>query len=173
MKCYEIFSKTSPELVAEILGHLQEHEKPVYKAMIQNLAAPRRLRPIFIERKPRKEREAWLHQVLSKKSADEITTQVFQIWLLGSQRDMICQFLNKLGIKHDGKGVVEDLPPEPAKEELSAAINSLLETRPREVVAIYLHAFQAMDDQSWAGLNDILESDSRLTVGRQDAEVSA
>jgi hypothetical protein len=93
--------------------------------------------------------------------------------LLGSQRDMICQFLDKLGIKHDGKGVVDDLPPEPTKEELSTAIEVLLETRPREVVAVYLHAFQAMDDQSWAGLNSILENDSRLDLGQQGAQLSA
>lgn len=172
MKCYEIFSKMSPPLVAEIFGHLQEHEKPVYKAMIQNLAAPRKLRPIFVERKPRKEREAWLQQALSKKGADEITTQIFQIWLLGAQRDMICQFLDKLGIKHDGKGVVEDLPPEPAKDDLFGAIDVLLESRPPETVSVYLRAFQAMDDNKWASLNEILETDPRLTLGEAQNSIA-
>jgi hypothetical protein len=168
MKCYEIFSKISPDLASEIFSHLQEQEKPVYKAMIQNLVEPRRLRPIFIERKPRKDREAWLHQALSKKSADEIATQVFQIWLLGSHREMICQFLDRLGIKHDGKGIVEDLPPEPAQEALSAAIDALLEIRPPDVIAVYLHAFLAMEDTRWAKLSSILENDPRLALAHKD-----
>ena len=38
MKCYEIFSKLSPELTNQIFAYLLESEKPVYKAMIQNIA---------------------------------------------------------------------------------------------------------------------------------------
>ena len=73
--------------------------------MIQNLASRRKLRPVFIERKPRPERHLWLQQALSLKSADDIAMQVLQIWLLGAQREMICEFLDSLGIAHDGKGV--------------------------------------------------------------------
>ena len=43
MKCYEIFSKLSPELTSEIFAYLLESEKPVYKAMIQNIASRRKL----------------------------------------------------------------------------------------------------------------------------------
>ena len=67
MKCYEIFSRLSPPLTNEIFAHLIENEKPVYKAMIQNIATRRKLRPIFIERKPRDERHVWLKQALSAK----------------------------------------------------------------------------------------------------------
>ncbi|MBV8328862.1 MAG: hypothetical protein JOZ61_00140, partial [Verrucomicrobia bacterium] len=82
MKCHEIFSKLSSELSNEIFCYLFEAEKPVYKAIIRNVAARRKLRPIFIERKPKNERHAWLHQTLSSKGVDDITAQVFQVWLL-------------------------------------------------------------------------------------------
>src|ERR1700759_4240294 len=139
MKCYEIFSKLSPELTNEIFAYLLESEKPVYKAMIQNIASRRKLRPVFIERKPKNERHLWLQQALSLKSADDIAIQLLQIWLLGAQREMICQFLDSLGIEHDGKGVVENLPSQPSREKLEATLTSLLEKRPPEVVTLYLH----------------------------------
>jgi hypothetical protein len=163
LKCYEIFSKLSPELTNEIFSHLIENEKPVYKAMIQNIATRRKLRPVFIERKPKDERHLWLKQALSMKGADDIATQLLQIWLLGAHRQMICDFLDSLGIKHDGKGVVDDLPAEPGREALSQAISKLLETHPPEVVAVYLHAFQAMDEKGWSTLNEILAEDPRIT----------
>src|SRR6478736_1316044 len=84
MKCYEIFSKLSPELTNQIFAYLLESEKPVYKAMIQNIATRRKLRPIFIERKPRNERHIWLQQALSLKSADDITMQLLQSDVVGA-----------------------------------------------------------------------------------------
>jgi hypothetical protein len=164
MKCYEIFTRLSPELTNEIFAHLIEHEKPVYKAMIQNLATRRKLRPIFVERKPREERHVWLKQALSLKSADDIATQLLQIWLLGAHRQMICDFLDLLGIKHDGKGVVDDLPAEPQREALTSTITKLLENRSPELVAVYLHAFQAMDEKGWSTLDEILATDPRVAL---------
>jgi hypothetical protein len=163
MKCYEIFSKLSPELTNEIFGYLLECERPVYKAMIQKIASRRKLRPVFIERKPKSERHLWLQQALSLKSCDDIAVQLLQIWLLGAQREMICEFLDSLGIQHDGKGVVENLPAEPAREKLHDTITKLLEKRPPEVVAVYLHAFQAMDETGWSVLDETLTTDTRVS----------
>jgi hypothetical protein len=170
MKCYEIFSKLSPELTNEIFGYLLESEKAVYRAIIQNVASRRKLRPVFIERKPRNERHAWLQQALSIKGADDLATQLFQIWLLGAHREMICEFLDSLAIAHDGKGVVENLPSEPPVEQLSKTISKLLENHSPEVVAVYLHAFQAMDDTGWSVLNDLLANDPRLVLERTRRE---
>jgi hypothetical protein len=164
MKCYEIFSKLSPELTNEIFAYLLEFEKPVYKAMIQNIASRRKLRPVFIERKPKNERHHWLQQALSLKSADDITLQVLQIWLLGAQRELICEFLDSLGIAHDGKGVVENLPAAPSRERLNDTITRLLEKRSPEVVAVYLHAFQAMDETGWSVLDEALAADPRVSL---------
>ena len=143
---------------------LLEREKPVYKAMIQNIASRRKLRPVFIERKPKNERHLWLQQALSQKSSEDLAIQLFQIWLLGAHWEMICDFLDLLGIKHDGKGVVNDLPPEPTREALAEAITKLLEKHAREIVAVYLHAFQAMDETGWSTLDEILSSDPRIAL---------
>lgn len=166
MKCYEIFGRCSPELVNEIFSHLLEHEKAVYKAAIHNLAAQRKLRPVFVERKPKLERHLWLQQALSRKPADEFAAQLLQIWLLGAERDMICRFLDSIGVPHDGKGLVENLPAEPSKEVLERAIGELLEKHRHEVVAVYLNAFQVMDEKGWETLATLLESDPRLALPR-------
>jgi hypothetical protein len=167
MKCYEVFGKLSPELANEIFAYLLEFEKPVYKAMVQNIASRRKLRSIFIERKPKQERHLWLQQALSLKSADDLTMQLLQIWLLGAQREMICEFLDSLGIEHDGRGVVDNLPAAPSRDRLNETITKLLEKRSPEVVALYLHAFQAMDETGWSILDEALATDSRISLPRK------
>jgi hypothetical protein len=99
------------------------------------------------------------------RGADDIATQLLQIWLLGAHRQMICDFLDSLGIKHDGKGVVDSLPAEPSREALADIITKLLEGRSAEVVAVYLHAFQAMDETGWSTLDEVLANDARVALG--------
>jgi len=165
MTSYEIFSRCSSQLANEIFVYLHEKEKPVYRAVIQNLANQRKLRPVFIERKPKPERHTWLQQALARKPADDLATQVLQIWLLGAQQPLICQFLDTLQIKHDGKGVVDQLPPEPEPEQLRSAVDVILQNHSPDLVTIYLHLFLMMDDAGWGKLREMLESDGRLKLG--------
>ena len=169
MTSHEIFRECGAELANDIFVYLQEHEKEVYRAIIQNIATQRKLRPIFIERKPRTERHEWLRQALSRKPAHDVATQTLQIWLLGAQRDLICEFLDALTIPHDGKGFVDQLPPEPSFEKLKIAIDQLLERHSPKIVAIYLQIFQTMDDASWKGLEEMLTTDVRLKIGQDPA----
>ena len=141
MRSYEIFRECPTEVVNEIFVYLHEHEKGVYRAIIQNIATQRKLRPVFIERKPKTERHEWLRQALSRKPADDVAAQTLQIWLLGAQKDLICQFLDALEIAHDGKGFVHELPPEPPSEKLKAAVDHLVESHRPEIIAVYLQPF--------------------------------
>jgi len=49
--------------------------------------------------------------------------------------------------------------------KLRAAVDQLLAKYPREVAAVYLHAFQEMNEVEWPNLKTMLESDKRLELG--------
>lgn len=159
----------SPGLNAELLSHLLAEDKPAYKATLAALANQRKLRPIFVERKPRPERHAWIHNALGQKISDEVAMNLLQFWLLKAQSEMLVTFLDELGIEHDGKGAVDQLPAAPEKVKLAEVINVLLEKYPREAVAVYLHAFQSMDISGWPSLAELLEEDERLHLGATPA----
>src|SRR5438132_508710 len=84
------------------------------------------LRRDFIERRPRPERYAWFKEALGRKVNEGIAAHLLQIWLVGQHSQVLCDFLDSLGIKHDENGTVEELPPPPAREQLEQAINALL-----------------------------------------------
>jgi len=83
---------------------------------------------------------------------------------------MICEFLDSLGIEHDGKGVVDNLPAAPPRDKLNDTITKLLEKRSPEAVALYLHAFQAMDETGWSILDEALATDPRISLPRKADE---
>src|SRR4030095_6002590 len=61
---HEIFARIPPEVAAQLFTHLHDKEKALYKATIETLAKQRKLRPVFVERKPRQERYAWLQKTI-------------------------------------------------------------------------------------------------------------
>ncbi|MCX6966816.1 MAG: hypothetical protein NTZ46_03385 [Verrucomicrobia bacterium] len=166
MAPHEIFSKMTPGVSAQIFSFLFEKEKPLYKATIDALAKKRNLRPVFIERKPRDERFAWLKDSLSRAVNDGVAAHLLQVWLIGTQSALLCDFLDALGIAHDENGTVEQLPPAPAKEQLAGAVETLLAKHDAEHVTIYLHSFQALHEEGgWPTLGEVLATDARLKLG--------
>jgi hypothetical protein len=167
MKSYELFQNMSLALASEILGYLQKEQTPVFKSVVQTLAGQRKLRPVFIERKPPNERYAWIKSALARKPSDTLAAHLLQAWLLGAQKAMLCEFLDSLGIARDEDGTVEQLPESPSKEKLREVIDQLLTKYPAEAVAVYLQAFHDMDSTvSWPPLGEVLAEDERLKLAR-------
>ena len=65
----------------------------------------------------------------------------------------------------DQVAVVEDLPGAIDDAKLKGAVDALLAKYPPEAVAVYLNAFNDMNEANWANLKTLLESDSRLQLG--------
>lgn len=164
LKPHEIFARMPAPVATQLLGFIQENEKPLYQATVETIAKQRKLRPIFIERKPRLERYAWLQANIGRAQHDPVAAHLLQIWLVGAQTSLLCDFLDALGIAHDKNGTIEKLPTAPPKAELAAAIEKLLAKYDPAVVAAYLHAFQAMDDEGWSSLAELLNEDPRLKL---------
>ena len=161
---HEIFAHMPPAVADQLFSFLEKNEKPLYQTTLDTLAKQRKLRLIFVTRKPRPERHAWMRDVLGRAVNDAIAAHLLQIWLVGAHAKLLCDFLDGLGIAHDANGTIEALPPAPAKADLVQAIEPLLAKHDPAVVAVYLHAFQALDDQGWDSLAELLGEDSRLKL---------
>lgn len=161
---HEIFAQLSTPMSEQLFGFLFEKEKPLYKATIDTLSKQRKLRSIFVERKPRAERHAWMREVLGKKINDGVAAHLLQIWLVGAHAKLLCDFLDGLGIAHDENGTIEELPTAPEKAKLQAVIEDIFTKHDPVVVAVYLHAFQALDENGWATLEELLGEDPRLKL---------
>ncbi len=165
LKPHEIFAGMPPHVAAELFSFLIEKEKPLYKATIDSLATQRKLRPVYVERKPRPERHVWMQENLGRKQSESVAAHLLQIWLVGAQSKLLCDFLDGFGIAHDENGTIENLPPAPSKEDVVKVLDDLLTKHDPAVVAVYLHAFQALDDNGWPSLSEVLKEDTRLRLG--------
>ena len=154
----------SPPLALEILTYTYESDKPMYKTTLAAVAEARKLRPVFLERQPRQQRHTMMLATLARPSLELVTGNLLRNWLLKKHKSMLVDFLDSLGIQHK-EGVVDDLPASVEDEKLKAAVDGLLAKYPHEQVAVYLHAFNEMNEVEWANLNKMLETDKRLQLG--------
>ena len=161
---HDLFALMPPAVADQLFSFLEQNEKPLYMTTLDTLAKQRKLRNVFVARKPRAERHAWLREVVGKKVNEAIAAHLLQIWLVGAHAKLLCDFLDGLGIAHDANGTIEALPPAPAKADLVKAIEPLFATHDPAVVAVYLHAFQALDDKGWDSLAELLGEDARLRL---------
>jgi hypothetical protein len=161
---HELFGFMSPTLANEILNSAYENDKPTYKATLGGVAQALRVRPVYLERQPRAQRHASMVQILSRPGLDAVAGALLRAWLVKKQKPMLVDFLNALGIQNND-GVVDDLPATVDDAKLKSAIETLLAKHPPEVVAVYLNAFNDMNEANWPNLKTMLVSDSRLQLG--------
>lgn len=161
---HELLGFMSPALATEIVTFAFESDKQIYRATLNAVAEARKVRPIFLERQPRTQRHATMLATLTRPSLELFAANLIRHWLVTKHKAMLVDFLNALGIAHN-EGVVEDLPASMEDEKLRAAVETLLSKHPHEAVAVYLHAFNDMNEANWPNLKTLLDSDSRLQLG--------
>jgi len=155
MTAIEIFGHLSVPRATGILNWLYENDREAYRSCAGMLATRRKLRPVFVERKPRDERNLWIREALTKSSNADLALETLQIWVLGKNERLVCDFLDALEIKHDGKGLIDELPAEPDAKKVSSAVDAILAKYSPEDVWIYLHLFAGMDTP-WPHLKGLL-----------------
>ncbi len=164
LKSHELLGFMSPGLATEIVNFAYESDKPLYRASLAAVAEARRVRPVFLERQPRPQRHSTMLATLTRPSLEPATANLIRSWLLKKYNALLVDFLNALEIPHKD-GVVEDLPASMDDAKLKPAVDALLAKYPPEVVAVYLNAFNEMNEVEWTNLKAMLEADPRLQLG--------
>lgn len=163
LTAHELIGFMPPALSAEILQFTFDTDREMYRAILGSVAEARKLRPQFLERKPRVERDAGIISYLAKPRLDGAAQSLLRYWLVKKHTPMLITFLDAMGIPHKD-GTVDDLPETIDAAKLATAVDQLLAVYPREVVAVYLNAFYTMNGIFWEPLRRMLEGDPRLQI---------
>ncbi len=161
---HELLGFMSPALALEILTYTHETDKPLYQATLNAVADARKLRPAYFKRQPRSQQHSMMLASLARPALEMVTGNLIRAWLLKKHKQMLIDFLDALGIAHQD-GVVDQLPPSMEDAKLRSAVEALVAKHPAEAVAVYLHAFNEMNEVEWPNLKAMLDSDPRLQLG--------
>ena len=158
---HELIGFMSPKMANQILEDTQANNREVYRALVAAMAEAQKLRPVFIGRQPKERRHKNFVQMLSRIGAEEHAGNLIRGWLFKEHKDVLTDFLGKLGIEHE-EGMVDDLPDSIDDAKLNEAVDLLLDKHDQELVAVYLTAFNASNENRWDNLDALLADDERL-----------
>lgn len=164
LKCHELLGFVTPALAQEVIEYAFASDKPLYRAVLAAVADANRVRPVFLEKKPRTQRHSEMASVLSRPRLEEAAANLLRGWLLKAQTGILTDFLDALGIPHE-KGVVEDFPETLDDAKLKSAVDLLLSKHPAEKVIVYLNTVQSTGGVNWENLEQMLQNDPRLQLG--------
>lgn len=164
MTASELLAAVSPTLAQRILEEVHATDKELYRVALAAVAQAKKVRTVFLERQPRADRHRAMLAALARPEFNMIAANLISGWLVKNQQALLVDFLNALRIPHE-KGVVENLPEKIDDNDLNNAVDLLLGKHPPEIVALYLRAFNDMNEAKWPNLQKLLDEDTRLMLG--------
>ncbi len=165
MKAHELYTAADPALVIRMLDWFRDNDRNVYKSAVATLAQSKKLRLVFIQKKPLPEQYAWILKTLRGRPANTIGEHLLQAWFMAGNQEMLAKFCDTMGIEHDGKGsVTGDLPKEIDAAKLDQAVDTLVAGYDPKLVALYLHVFNLQTAGGWDALTAKLAADPRLAL---------
>lgn len=165
MKAHELYTAVDPAIVTQMLDWFRSNDRNVYKSAVATIAGNRKLRPVFIEKKPLVDQYAWIHKTLKINACNTIGEHLLQAYLMAGQQSMLAMFCDGMGIPHDGKGsVVGNLPKQLESDRLATTIDRLVDLFDPKLLTLYLYCFNMQVPGGWPELTEKLTSDERLTL---------
>jgi len=165
MKAYEIFQNLPLDRGMQILSDIRELEPNSFKATVLTLARDRKLRPVFIQKKPRDQQAAWCLKTLKLRTEDHVAEHILQVWLMKKHPDILVTFLDAVGIEHDGEGMIEgELPESIDQAMVKAGADAIFDKYDDADAALYLHVFQLQTEDGWPEIADLIANDKRAQI---------
>jgi len=164
MKSYELFRRLgNDEIDTMVVTACEDEDLPDKLAggVLQYQAIPLKR----FSKLPEETRRAYVRRTLRDKRASELALFVLSAGLTRGKPAMISDFLDAVGLPHEGASLsFEKEIPEPAAEAVAKAIDAVLAKYPARDVTLYLHAFATQPDVHWKSLEERLVADARLVL---------
>ena len=159
---HALWSTLPPQLAHDILLSVQKSNKKLYRTAVEVMAPRMGVRVPTLLETPKVQRHAAWIPILARPEMDVLSFNILSVWLIETQRPMLCAWLDALGIEHADNGCADAFPPQPDPARLKMGVDLLLEKFDPVIVGVYLHSFNQIDETQWPALDVILHSDPRL-----------
>jgi len=157
MRAYQVWTTLPGPLNHEIWQSVYLQDKKLYRLAVQDMAEALRKRPQALLELPREARHELFRPLMGLPQFDVLGHNLVIKWLGSTRQAMLVDFLDALGIPHDGNGCAEQFPETMTVARLKKAIAALYAKHDAPAVSLYLHLFPSICGVNWPGLADHIQ----------------
>ena len=149
MRSYQIFASMEPERAVSLLETLNEAAPAMVQQAVAAAAIAMKARPVYLRKQPFAKRAQAVRRALARVSADPVAAEVLAVYFLKARNELLCEWLDALGLEHEEGVLTADAPAEPPAKELEKKIDAFLAAADDPDRPLLLAAFAAQEAIDW------------------------
>jgi hypothetical protein len=158
MRSYQIFAAMPPDLATSVMSGLSEKSPQMFKQALLLASASMNARPTYLKKQPFEKQVGTVRRALSRVASNGVAEEILATYFLECRKELLVEWLDLLGIKHEDGILEADSPVAPKKAELQKARDSFCGVDDDADRSLLLNAFAAQSAIDWPDLEAILES---------------
>jgi len=157
MRSFQVFASMSPEQAVGMMRGLKESSPAMFRQAVDAAAVAIKARPVYLRRQPFEKRAEAIRRALARVAANPVADELLATYFLECRKDLLVDWLDRLGLAHEDGMLEEDAPSEPEAESLAKAVDAFLAVDDDPDRELLLRAFAAQQAVEWPGLDARLE----------------
>ena len=156
MRSYQVFAAMSPEQAAQMLRAIAEGAPATYASGLQLASAAFKTRPAYLQRQPFAKRAASIRRALARVASNAVAQEILAVYFLECRKPLLVEWLDLVGVEHEGGVLSEETPAPPPEGELREAAERFRAADGDPDRELLLRAFAAQDSIDWPALEALL-----------------
>jgi hypothetical protein len=156
MRSYQVFAAMSPERAVEVMRSLSRAAPKMFRQAVDAAAVVMRARPVYLRNQPFEKRAESIRRTFSRIAANPVADELLAVYFLECRKELLVEWLDLLGVKHENGMLSEDAPTEPSEAKLRDAMKKYLGASDDPDRDLLLRAFAAQHSIEWPTLDALL-----------------
>lgn len=156
MRSFEVFARMTPEQAVEMMRVLSKQSPAMFREAVDAAAVSIKARPVYLRNQPFEKRAQAVRRSLARVAANPVAEELLAVYFLECRKPLLIEWLDMLGVAHDGGTLEADEPAQPPKAVLAAAVKKFRAARDEPDRELLLQAFAAQGAIEWPALDALL-----------------
>jgi hypothetical protein len=157
MRSYQIFAAMPPDRAVTFMSGLSENAPLMFKQALFAASTSMNARPAYLQRQPFEKKVEAVRRSLSRVAANGVAEEVLAVYFLECRKELLVEWLDLLGLKHEDGILEADSPVAPKKAKLQKARDSFCGIDDDDDRSLLLNAFAAQSSIDWPDLEALLD----------------
>jgi hypothetical protein len=156
MRSYQVFAAMPPDRAVAVMSRISKDAPQMFKQALLAASASMNARPVYLLKQPFEKQVEAVRRTLSRVAANGVAEEILAIYFLESRKELLIEWLDLLGIKHEDGILEADAPASPKKAALQKARDAFCGTADDPDRPLLLRAFAAQSAIDWPDLEALL-----------------